>query len=240
VDIQTSIGSVDTFPPYFAPFDRPARHILASSTDSSKEPTMSKLLQINSSVFSDQGASSRLADRFVAEYVAHHPDTQAIRRDLVADPVPHLDSEPLVAIMTPAEQRTPAQAELVAQADALIREVQEADVLVIGAPMYNFSVPSQLKSWFDRIARAGVTFRYTENGPEGLLQGKRAYVFTTRGGVHRGQPEDTVVPLVRHFLNLVGITDIEFVYAEGLNMGEQPREAGLSEAQARIRSLLAA
>jgi FMN-dependent NADH-azoreductase len=201
---------------------------------------MGKLLQINSSIFSDQGVSSQLADRFVADWVARHPETEVIRRDLAKDPIPHMDGERLTALLTPAEQRSPEQARLVALADQLIRELQEADILVLGAPMYNFAIPSQLKAWFDRIARAGVTFRYTESGSEGLLVGKRAFVFTSRGGLHRGQPQDTVVPFVQQFLNFVGISEIEFVYAEGLNLGEQPRQAALTEAEAHIQSLLAA
>lgn len=201
---------------------------------------MTRLLQINSSIFSDKGSSSQLANRFVAEWVARRPETAVQRRDLAQDPVPHLDGERILALSTAAEDRTAEQARLVELADTLIREVQEAEVLVIGAPMYNFAVPSQLKSWFDSIARAGVSFRYTSEGPEGLLTGKQAFVFTTRGGVHREQPEDTVVPFVRQFLNFLGIEDIEFVYAEGLNMGDEPRSAALSEAQARIQSLLAA
>lgn len=201
---------------------------------------MSKLLQINSSIFSDQGVSSQLANRFVADWLARHPGTEVVRRDLAQDPIPHMDGECLTALMTPAEQRSPEQARLVALADQLIRELQEADVLVLGAPMYNFAIPSQLKAWFDRITRAGVTFRYTENGSEGLLAGKRAFVFTSRGGLHRGQPQDTIAPLVQQLLNFVGISAIEFVYAEGLNLGEQPRQAALAEAEARIQSLLAA
>lgn len=201
---------------------------------------MSRLLQINSSVFSDKGVSSQLADAFVADWRRRRAQAQVTRRDLAAQPIPHLDGERLTAVMTPAEQRSAAQREAAAEADRLTAELQEADVLVLGVPMYNFSVPSQLKAWFDHVTRAGVTFRYTENGPVGLLSGKKAYVFTTRGGLHRDRPEDTVVPFVTTVLNFIGITDIEVVYAEGLNMGEAPREQGLAAAQARIRELLAA
>ncbi|MCC5812318.1 MAG: FMN-dependent NADH-azoreductase [Ectothiorhodospiraceae bacterium] len=201
---------------------------------------MTKLLQINSSVFSDQGVSSQLADAFVAEFRRQDPQTQVIRRDLASEPVPHLDGERLNALMTPESDRSATQQNLVRQADDLIREIQDADVLVLGAPMYNFAVPSQLKSWFDMIARAGTTFRYTEEGSEGLLQGKRAYVFTSRGGVHREQPSDTIVPFLRQMLSLVGIDQVEFVYAEGLNMGQEPREQGMNEARRQIDQLLVA
>lgn len=201
---------------------------------------MTTLLQINSSLFSDQGVSTRLADEFVAGFQAREPGVRLIRRDLGAEPVPHLDAARVTAIMTPAERRSPEQQAMAGQADALVREVQEADVLVIGLPMYNFSVPSTLKAWFDHIARAGVTFRYTENGPQGLLQGKRAYVFTTRGGRHRDQVTDTQAPFVKTFLNFLGIDEVEFIYAEGLNMGEDHKQAGLEAAGTRIEQLLAA
>ena len=201
---------------------------------------MTKILQINGSLFSDQGASTQLADEFVARWQARDSQVDVIRRDLGADPVPHLDAERLSAIMSPAEQRNPEQRAAADYADTLIREIQEADVLVLGVPMYNFSVPSTLKAWFDHIARAGVSFRYTEKGPEGLLKGKKAYVFTTRGGQHRGTPADSQTPFVETFLNFLGITEVEFVYAEGLNMGEERKRAGLGKAESCIEVLLAA
>jgi FMN-dependent NADH-azoreductase len=201
---------------------------------------MTKILQINSSLFSDQGISSTLADEFVRRWRERDPKVQVLRRDLTTDPVPHLDSEQLTALMAPAGQRTSEQQASVDYADSLIREVQEADVLIIGLPMYNFSVPSTVKAWFDHIARAGVTFRYTENGPQGLLKDKKAYVFTTRGGLHRDTPEDSQIPFVKTFLAFIGITDVEFVYAEGLNMGESQKRRGLDEAGSQIETLLAA
>ncbi|MDX1655191.1 MAG: NAD(P)H-dependent oxidoreductase [Candidatus Competibacteraceae bacterium] len=201
---------------------------------------MTTLLQINSSLFAEQGASSQLADTFVDQYHQSHPHTRLIRRDLGTEPLPHLDAQRITAIMTPPDQRTAEQQNIAAQADQLIREVQQADILVLGVPMYNFSVPSTLKAWFDHIARAGVTFRYTQDGPEGLLKGKRAYVFTTRGGLHQGQASDSQTPFVATFLNFLGIEDIEFVYAEGLNMGQEHKQAGLRQAGARIEQLLAA
>ena len=126
-----------------------------------------------------------------------------------------------------------------AYSDALINELQQADVIVIGLPMYNFGVPSQLKAYFDHIARAGVTFKYTEQGPVGLLTGKRAYVFAARGGVYAGTPLDTQTGYVRDFLRFLGITDVNFVYAEGLAISPQSKEAGLAKAGAEIASLAA-
>lgn len=201
---------------------------------------MTTILQINSSLFSEQGVSSQLADDFVARWMARDSQVKVIRRDLGADPVPHLDVERLTAITNPAAQRSPEQQAIADSAEALIREIQKADVLVLGLPLYNFSVPSTLKAWFDHIARAGVTFRYTENGPEGLLKGKKAYIFATRGGRYQGTPADSQTPFVETFLNFLGITDIEFIYAEGLNMGDDHKHAGLTRAESCIEVLLAA
>ena len=201
---------------------------------------MTTLLQINSSLFSSQGVSTRLADEFVSRWQSQHPDSSVIRRDLGNQPIPHLDGDRLTAIMTPADKRSAEQQAIADQADELIAELQAADVLVLGIPMYNFSIPSTLKSWFDHIARAGTTFRYTENGAEGLLKGKKAYIFTSRGGLYHGTPADTQTPLVSLFLGFVGIDDVEFVYAEGLNMGESQKQAGIDKAEHSIEQLLAA
>lgn len=121
----------------------------------------------------------------------------------------------------------------------MIDELKQAEVIVIGLPMYNFGIPSTLKAYFDQIARAGVTFRYTENGPEGLLTGKKAYIFATRGGLYAGTPLDSQTGYVRNFLGFLGITDVEFIYAEGLNMGDLNKEAALAEAQQQIAKLVA-
>jgi FMN-dependent NADH-azoreductase len=123
--------------------------------------------------------------------------------------------------------------------DKLIDELRRADTIVLGLPMYNFGLPSQLKAWFDHVARAGVTFKYTDKGAVGLLAGKKAYVFATRGGVYAGTPADTQTPYVRDFLAFLGIADVEFVYAEGLAISAEAREAALASAQARIGQLAA-
>lgn len=201
---------------------------------------MTTLLQLNSSLFEDRGASTALSNRLVSRLRDVHPALKVVRRDLAREPLAHFDGTLLQALGTPATARTLDQARLVAEADALIEEVKSADVLVIGAPLYNFAVPTQLKSWFDRIARAGVTFRYTAQGPEGLLKGKKAYVVTSRGGVHRDGPTDHAVPYLRTMLGFVGIDDVEVVYAEGLAMGEEPRRTGLAAAEAQIDALVAA
>lgn len=196
---------------------------------------MKTILQIQSSLFNGSGQSSRLASEFVARAF---PNAQVTVRDLARDPVPHLDGERFSAFVARKQDRTAAQEAVVAYSDALIGELRRADVLVIGLPMYNFGVPSQLKAWIDHIARAGETFRYTEKGPQGLLTGKKAYIFATRGGVYAGTAADTQTQYLRQLLEFVGIADIEFVYAEGLAISEAARNAGLAAAQQRMESLV--
>ena len=200
---------------------------------------MKTLLQINSSLTGERAASTALADRLAAALAARSPGLRVVRRNLDRAPLPHLDAARLAALARPAAERTPAEAAIVAEADAVIAEVEAAEHIVIAAPMYNFTAPSTLKCWFDHLARAGATFRYTASGPEGLLRGKRATLVTTRGGVHRDRPQDHLVPYVRTMLAFVGITDLEVVYAEGLALGAAPRDAALSRAQLEIDSLAA-
>ncbi len=160
---------------------------------------MTTLLQINSSIFSAGGQSSRLADEFVAAWRASHPESEVIVRDLANAAVPHLDAERFGAFIAKPDERTAAQRVIVDFSDALIDELKRADVIVLGLPMYNFGVPSMLKAYFDHVARAGVTFQYTEKGPVGLLTGKKVYVFAARGGVYAGTPRDTQTGYVRDF-----------------------------------------
>ena len=194
-----------------------------------------KILQIKSSVFNGNGQSSRLANEFVALLREQHPGAEVLERDLVADPVPHLDGARVGAFFARPEERSAGQKAIVAYSDALIAELRRADVLVLGLPMYNFGVPSQLKAWFDHIARAGETFKYTEKGAIGLLKGKKAYVFAARGGLYGDN--DSQSQFVRQFLGFIGITDVELVYAEGLAMGEESRNKGIMSAQGRARVL---
>ena len=196
-----------------------------------------KILQIKSSVFNGNGQSSRLADEFVARLRDERADVEVVQRDIVADPVPHLDAARVGAFFAKPEERSAEQKAHVAYSDALIAELRAADVLVLGLPMYNFGVPSQLKAWFDHLARAGETFKYTEKGAVGLLTGKKAYVFAARGGVYGGN--DSQTQFVRQFLGFIGITDVEFVYAEGLAISAERRNNSLSAAQARSLRLAA-
>jgi FMN-dependent NADH-azoreductase len=200
---------------------------------------MSTLVQINTSLFSNQGQSSRLADQFVAAWRQKNPLARVILRDLAQDPIPHLDGARFLAFLAEPGARSSEQQAAVAYSDALIQELKEADTIVLGLPMYNFGVPSTLKAYFDHIARAGVTFRCTETGPLGLLTGKRAVVFASRGGRYAGTPLDTQTAYVRDFLRFIGIEDVEFVYAEGLAMGEEAKAAALARARRELQRLAA-
>ena len=197
---------------------------------------MKTILQVNASILSNEGQSTRLANEFVAQLAAD----KVVTRDLARDPVPHLDAARFTAFITTKEKRTSEQEQFVAYSDKLIDELKKADVIVLGLPMYNFGVPSTLKAYFDHIARAGVTFRYTEKGPVGLLTGKKAYVFAARGGIYQGTPRDTQSPYVRDFLAFLGITDVEFVYAEGLAISEASKTAALAKARESLQNLVPA
>ncbi len=200
---------------------------------------MKNLLQLNTSIFSANGHSSKLANNFVTSWQTNHPDTQVIVRDLANEPLPHLDMQRVLAFSTTPELQTSEQQAFVDVSDRLIAEIQRADMIVVGLPMYNFGIPSTLKVYFDYIARAGVTFRYTENGPIGLLTGKKAVVFATRGGMYVGTPLDTQTSYVRNFFNFLGISNVEFIYAEGLIKGESSKETALTKANIRLVELAA-
>jgi len=196
-----------------------------------------RLLQINASIFAKHGQSTRLADEFVAAWSASNPAAQVVVRDLAEETVPHLDAERFGAFLAKPGELTPEQQAVVDYSDALIDELKRADVLVLGLPMYNFGVPSTLKAYIDHVARAGATFKYTDKGPVGLLTGKKAYVFATRGGIYAGTPLDTQTAYVRDMLRFLGIDDVEFVYAEGLAIGTERKTATLSQAQRAIERL---
>ena len=200
---------------------------------------MTTLLHINSSARAN-GNANQLTDDFVREWSARHPDHRIVRRNLTAQPVPHLAEETINAFFTPSEQRTDAQREAARLSDELIAELYAADVIVIGVPMYNFGIPSTLKAYFDHIARAGITFRYTPTGAEGLVKGKKVYVVAARGGVYSGTPADTQTAYLKTFLGFIGIEDVTFIYAEGLNLGDEAKARAEAQAQTCIRELAAA
>jgi FMN-dependent NADH-azoreductase len=196
------------------------------------------ILQINSSARSTGSESTRMADNIVAKLQAANPGASLIRRDLAANPHPVLDEQALQALFTPADQRSAEQAARVALDDALIAQAQAADTIVIGSPMYNFGITVQLKAWFDAIARAGVTFKYGATGPVGLLIGKKVYVAVARGGMHKDGPSDVQVAHLKTFLGFVGLTDVQFVYAEGMGMGPDAVAKAQAQADADINAVL--
>lgn len=199
---------------------------------------MKTLLQLNTSLFASNGQSSQLANQFVSAWTAANPEGKVIVRDLANDPVPHLNAQRFGAFLAKPEDRTAEQQVVVDFSDALIDELRSADVIALGLPMYNFGIPSTLKAYIDHIGRAGVTFRYTANGPEGLLTGKKAYIFAARGGMYAGTALDTQTSYVRDFLRFIGISDVEFIYAEGLAMGDASKDAALANAGTAIQQLI--
>jgi FMN-dependent NADH-azoreductase len=213
------------------------KYVHRRSTQPNSGENIMNILQINSSARSQGAESTRIADAIVAKLTAGRNDVNVTRRDLAADPHPVLDEAALGALFTPADQRTPEQAARVALDDALIAQVQAADVVVIGAPTYNFGVTVQLKSWFDAIARAGVTFKYGPTGPVGLLTGKKVYVALSRGGLHKDSPTDTQLMHLDMFLKFVGLgEDVQYVFSEGLGMGAEM----VAKAQASANDQVAA
>jgi FMN-dependent NADH-azoreductase len=204
---------------------------------------MANVLYINSSVRNSGSLSRQLSAEFIAKWKAANPSDTIVERDLAANPVPHLTEQMMGAFFTPAEARNAEQAFTVKTSDTLVAEVQAADVIVIGAPMYNFSVSSTLKAWIDHIARAGVTFIYGENGPVGQLTGKKVYVFTATGGVYSEGPAaayDHLSTYLRAVFGFLGMTDVSFIQAEGVAMGEQAVADTLAKSRKSIDELVAA
>lgn len=199
---------------------------------------MSKVLVLKSSILAGYSQSSQLADFYAEE--AKAKGDQVTVRDLAADPIPVLDGE-LVGALRPSDSPlSPRQQEALDLSNALIEELQAHDVVVIAAPMYNFNIPTQLKNYFDLVARAGVTFRYTEAGPEGLVKGKRAVILSSRGGIHKDTPSDLLTPYVKLFLGFIGITDVEFVFAEGIAYGPEVATKATDDAKNAIKQIVSA
>ena len=200
---------------------------------------ITRALLVTSSILGDNGQSNALATHF-QQQAAARDGVAVTHRDVVANALPHLAIEELGAWQTPAEERTVEQQALAAHSDELLAELRANDVLVLAVPMYNLGIPSQLKAWFDRVLRAGETFRYTENGPQGLIEGKRAIILAARGGQYAGTEFDSQTPHLKTMLGLMGIRDVEVVFAEGLNMGDAHRDAALKEAFQAIDQLVEA
>ncbi|MDX1491101.1 MAG: NAD(P)H-dependent oxidoreductase [Pseudohongiellaceae bacterium] len=204
---------------------------------------MRQVLQINTSIFdgpSSAGVSTQLANELMEKLVAQDDDLVVDRLDFSENPVPHLDGERLQALMTEESERTARQCELISYSDDLIARLQRADEVIIGVPMYNFSIPSMLKAWIDHVARAGVTFKYTENGAVGLLGDKKVYLMVTTGGKHEEGKTDHIRPLMKTILPFLGLDNYDIVIADGLNMGDEPRQEGIARAKEQIEDIAAA
>ncbi|MBS0893617.1 FMN-dependent NADH-azoreductase [Tatumella sp. JGM130] len=199
---------------------------------------MSKVLVLKSSILAGYSQSGQLAD-FYAQQAMAKGDTVTFR-DLAEQPVPVLDGE-LVGGLRPSDAPlSERQKQVAALSDELINELLAHDVIVIAAPMYNFNIPTQLKNYFDLVARAGVTFRYTESGPEGLIKGKRVVVISSRGGIHKDTPADLLTPYLKVFLGFLGMTEINFVFAEGYGYGPEVSAKATTDAKSAIESIIAA
>lgn len=201
---------------------------------------MTRVLQLNTSILGEHSVSSGLIDKLTGSLQAAGEDLDITVRDFSAQAIPHFDAGWLQALMTPEADRSEAQQAKVDFSDQLIAELQAADVLIIGLPMYNFSVPSMLKAWNDHVARAGATFKYTDSGPVGLLNDKKVFLVSAMGGIHKVGESDFLRPYMKQFLGLMGLSDITFITAAGLNMGEEPRAEAIARAENEIDDSVAA
>lgn len=197
---------------------------------------MSTILHITASIRNDESVSRSLGKRLV-ERLAENQGAKVVTRDLAKNDLPYIDAERFAANLAPYAERSPEQRDLAKVADELIEELQEADTIVFSVPVYNFSVPATVKAWADLVARAGTTFRYTENGPEGLLTGKKVYITAASGGTAMGSEIDFMSPWLKFFLGFLGMTDVELVAADGI-MGEGGEEK-IAEAHQEVEKLAA-
>ena len=195
---------------------------------------MSNVLVLKSSILGTHSQTNQLSDYFLSKLAK----ANVVQRDLATNPLPHFDSTAATALR--GQPATAEEKALLALSDELVSEIKNADLIVINAPMYNFGVPTQLKSYFDFIARPRVTFQYTEKGPEGLLNGKKAVVLVAFGGLHQNQPTDIVTAYVKTILGFVGITDVQFVYVEGIGFGPEATAKAQNQAKAEIDKIVTA
>lgn len=195
---------------------------------------MSNVLVLKSSILGANSQTNQLSDYFINKLTK----ANIVQRDLSANPLPHFDSTATTALR--GQPTTDEENALLALSDELVSEIKNADVIVINAPMYNFSVPTQLKSYFDFIARPRVTFQYTEKGPKGLLTGKKAVVLAAFGGFHQNQPTDLVTAYVKTILGFIGITDVQFVYVEGIGFGPEAVVKAQNQAKVEIDKIVTA
>jgi len=198
---------------------------------------MKRILLIHSSLFSDDSASTGIAQSLVERLLREHPGSKVTTLDLAKEALSHLGAEEFNSWSVPEDQRDAGQQTLAAISDRLIDQLLSHDVLVLAVPMYNLGIPSTLKAWIDRVSRAGKTFAYSSDGPKGLVRGMQAYLVLSRGGLYRGTPLDTQTGYLTSVLGLMGVTDVETIFAEGLNMGGDARQKSIDEAMAKVREL---
>ncbi|WP_029074070.1 FMN-dependent NADH-azoreductase [Kaistia adipata] len=195
---------------------------------------MTNILFVTSSPRGGASHSSKVAERVLADLVASHQDATVVRRDLAANPLPHVDEAYLGAMFTPPEARTDAQKAMVALSDTLVDELVAADIIVVASAMINFTITSTLKSWLDYVARAGRTFAYVDGKPVGLLTGKRVVLVESKGGIYSEgpmKPSDFQLPYLRYMLAFLGLTDVEVVTVEGVNIGPEQAAKALASAE---------
>lgn len=200
---------------------------------------MSQVLVLNSSLSGEASVSRLLVAETVSQIVARDPTAKLVFRDLAQAEIPHLNLLTVAGVRATAT--TPAETKARDLSDELISELRSADTIVIGAPMYNFSIPSTLRTWFDHVLRAGETFSYSESGPKGLLEGKRVIVVESRGGLYSEGPAqalDFQEPYLRQLLGFIGLTDVTFVQAEKIGYGPDARAAAIDGAKARLADLI--
>lgn len=185
---------------------------------------MSKILVLNTGLNGTNSNSNKFTQMYLDVRKSSGLVDDVIARDLNEKPLPHLSAQEMQAWMTPVEQQNEQQAQLAKLSDDLVTELMANDIIVIGMPMYNMGVPSTFKAYIDRIVRAGKTFKYTENGPQGLVENTKVVVLAARGGQYQGTPLDTQTGYIKGIFGLMGVTDVDFIYAEGLNMGEEVAE----------------
>lgn len=200
---------------------------------------MKRILFIQSSLFDEDSASTRIARSLVEQIVRENPGSEVSRIDLAHNPLPHLEADEFKSWVTPVDQRDQTQTTLASRSDKLIEQLLSHDTLVLAVPMYNMGIPSTLKAWIDRVVRAGKTFRYTNEGPVGMVEGMHAYLVFARGGIYRDTPLDTQTAYLTSVLGLIGIESVETIFAEGLNMGEETRKKSLAEAMTDVGDLIA-
>ena len=195
---------------------------------------MKTLLHITCSLFEEQGKSTMLSSQLVDRLKEKHPGLSVVNRQLTPASMPYLDSELFGAFVTPAEERSDEQKGALAFSDELIAELRGVDAVIIGLPMYNLNVPAVFKSYIDHVVRVGETFRYTETGPQGLLDDRPVYVVTARGGYYAGNPMDTQTPYIQNILGLIGLRSVEFYHGEGLNISPEAADEAIQAVKARF------